>query len=551
MEVFKIIYTVLGGLGIFFYGMKAMSDSLQNMAGSLIKNIIASLTTHRLVAVTVGTLVTMLVQSSSITTVMVVGFVNAQLMTLAQAIGVIFGANIGTTITGWIISIKIGKYGLLLIGLGIFPALFGKTSKSKNIGRALFGIGLVFFGLEIMSNAFKPLRKMPEFLDAISYFSDPNYGAYLACIIVGCILTVIIQSSSAMLGITIALASSGVIQFHTAAALVLGENIGTTITALLASVGGNINAKRAARAHAIFNMLGVIVLFSLFPFYIQLIDWIVPGDPNMLDLNGEKPNIAVHIATGHTIFNVAATLIFLPFLKQLAGLVTKITPSKDPKVDEEGHLVSLGKHTDLLPPAALLQAQKETEIFIGMVSKAFKNAKSYLLNPNGDADLMEEIKKTETKTDLYQKEITEFMVHLLEKDLSEEQAIEAHKLIKIADELESISDYLEKLVISTKRFRENDKIPENLNKDLLALFDRVEGMFLTTKEQLNNYSDTRMLDIEKESNDLWTEAERLRTASFVELSSAKINPNSLMYFSDMVVALRKVRSHTLNISQAS
>ncbi|MFZ8933531.1 MAG: Na/Pi cotransporter family protein [Bacteriovoracaceae bacterium] len=440
MEAFKIIYTVLGGLGIFFYGMKAMSESLQNMAGGLIKNIIASLTSHRLVAVTVGTLVTMLVQSSSITTVMVVGFVNAGLMSLTQAIGVIFGANIGTTVTGWIISIKVGKYGLLLIGLGIFPALFGKSNKSKNIGRVLFGIGLIFFGLEIMSNAFKPLRTMPEFLEAISYFSDPNYGSYFACIIVGCILTCIIQSSSAMLGITIALATSGVIQFHTAAALVLGENIGTTITALLASVGGNIHARRAARAHAIFNLLGVVVLFSIFPFYIELVDWIIPGDPNLLNALGEKPNIAVHIATGHTIFNVAASLIFLPFLKPLANLVRKITPSRGGRADKEGHLIALGKHTDLLPAAAMLQAQKELDLFIGIVEKTFKKVRKYIETSKDDLEIMKEINKAETKTDIYQKEITEFIVHLLEKDLSEEQAIEAHRVIKIRDELESSTD---------------------------------------------------------------------------------------------------------------
>lgn len=551
METFKIIYSVLGGLGIFFYGMKSMSESLQNMAGGLIKNIIASLTTHRLVAVTVGTLVTMLVQSSSITTVMVVGFVNASLMTLTQAIGVIFGANIGTTITGWIISIKVGKYGLLLIGLGIFPALFGKSNKAKNLGRVLFGIGLIFFGLEIMSNAFKPLRTMPEFLDAISYFSTPNYGSYFACIIVGCILTCIIQSSSAMLGITIALATSGVIQFHTAAALVLGENIGTTITALLASVGGNIHAKRAARAHAIFNLLGVVVLFSIFPFYIELVDWIIPGDPNLLNALGEKPNIAVHIATGHTIFNVAATLIFLPFLRPLANFVCKITPSKGGRADKEGHLIALGKHTDLLPPAAILQAQKELTLFIAIVDKTFKKVRKYIESPKEDLDTLKEINKAETKTDIYQKEITEFIVHLLEKDLSEEQATEVHRIIKISDELESITDYLEKLAISTQKYKQKANLSQKLKGEIINLLDQVEHMFQETKEQLKEHSKDRMLEIEKTSNKLWTDAEKLRSDSFITLSAEKTSPEVIMYYSDMVVALRKIRSHTLNISQAT
>ena len=265
MDTFKIIYTLLGGLGIFFFGMKQMSDALQQAAGDVITRVINSLTSNRILAVTVGVIVTMIVQSSSVTTVMVVGFVNAGLMQLTQAIGVILGSNIGTTITGWIISIKVGKYGLLFIGLGIFPSLFSKNNKIQNIGRVVFGVGMIFFGLQLMSGAFKPLRTNEEFLNMISYFSGNHYGSYLASILVGCLLTVIVQSSSAMLGITIALSVSGVISFSTAVALVLGENVGTTITALLASVGTSTNAKRAARAHALFNLFGVRNFVPTFP----------------------------------------------------------------------------------------------------------------------------------------------------------------------------------------------------------------------------------------------------------------------------------------------
>ena len=304
MDTFKIIYTVLGGLGIFFYGMKMMSDALQQAASDVITKVINSLTSNRILAVTVGMIVTMIVQSSSVTTVMVVGFVNAGLMKLPQAIGVIFGSNIGTTITGWIISVKVGKYGLLFIGLGIFPILFSKNHKFQNVGKVLFGIGMIFLGLTLMSGAFKPLRDNQEFLNMISYFSGHSYMNYFASIVTGCLLTVIIQSSSAMLGITIALATTGVIQFHTAAALVLGENIGTTITALLASVGTNTNAKRAARAHAFFNVFGVMLIFTILPWYVDFIDYIIPHEANAVDGEGNLPNIAAHIAASHTIFNI-------------------------------------------------------------------------------------------------------------------------------------------------------------------------------------------------------------------------------------------------------
>src|SRR5690606_40476818 len=190
-------------------------DALQNAASDVIKNVINTITKHRVYSIMVGVVVTMIVQSSSISTVMVVGFVNAGLMNLTQAIGIIFGANIGTTITGWIISIKIGKYGLLLVGAGVFPMLFSRAGKWKAVGQVLFGVGLVFFGLDIMSDAFKPLRTMPEFLDAISFFSGQNYGSYIASVLMGCLLTVVVQSSSAMLGITMALATTGIIEFHT------------------------------------------------------------------------------------------------------------------------------------------------------------------------------------------------------------------------------------------------------------------------------------------------------------------------------------------------
>ena len=380
MDTFKIIYTVLGGLGIFFFGMKTMSDALQQAASEVIKKVINSLTSNRILAVVVGMIVTMIVQSSSVTTVMVVGFVNAGLMQLTQAIGVIFGSNIGTTITGWIISIKVGKYGLLLIGLGIFPVLFSKNKKFQNIGRIFFGVGMVFLGLELMSGAFKPLRQNAEFLNMISSFSGSNYGSYFASILVGCLLTVIIQSSSAMLGITIALASSGVINFDTAAALVLGENIGTTITALLASVGTTTNAKRAARAHAFFNVFGVFVLFLIFPYYVHFIDRIIPGDANFLDSEGMHTNIASHIAASHTIFNITATILFLPFLNLLAKFVIRITPeTEDDK--KKKHLVLVGDSSDILPATAIVQADLEAKKMKDILDRMFNTTKSYIAKP--------------------------------------------------------------------------------------------------------------------------------------------------------------------------
>ena len=550
MEVFKILYTVLGGLGIFFYGMKSMSDGLQAMSGDVIKKSINTLTKNRVYSLIVGVVVTCLVQSSSVTTVMVVGFVNAGLMQLTQAIGVIFGANIGTTITGWIISIKVGKYGLLLIGLGIFPYLFGKGPRSKAIGQIFFSIGMVFFGLKIMSDAFKPLRTMPEFLEAVSYFSGQHYGSYLASVLVGCLLTIVVQSSSAMLGITIALASSGAIYFHTAAALVLGENIGTTITAMLASVGANANAKRAARAHAFFNLLGVLVIISFFPLYINLIDSIVSGDPNATNANGELPYMAVHIATGHTVFNVVASLIFLPFVNTLANFVTKITPAPEEK--EQYHLKVLGNPDDMIPSTALALAQAEIHKMKEIVDRMYDLVEGLFTGKNElrDEDALIKIKSYESILDNIQKEVAVFIVALLQKPLSEKESQDSQLYIKLADELESVSDYLERLANHSNRRFDKKVLSNESLEDFLNYFKEVREYFESVAGSVceGGSSDT-VVDLRK-SDELWQKAESLRKKHLDRIKSEKFDPTTSLTYSDMIVSMRKIRSHTLNISQS-
>ncbi len=550
MDLFQMAYTVLGGLGIFFFGMKSMSEALQAAGGEVIKNAIATITKHRVYSVMVGVVVTMIVQSSSVTTVMVVGFVNAGLMNLTQAIGVIFGANIGTTITGWIISIKVGKYGLLFIALGIFPLLFGKSHRTRQIGKVFFGVGMIFYGLKIMSGAFKPLRSMPEFLDMISYFSEPHYGSYAACILVGCILTMVVQSSSAMLGITIAMAASGVISFQTAAALVLGENIGTTITALLASVGANITAKRAARAHAIFNLLGVFILFLVFPFYLELVDWIVPGDPNMVNATGDKPNIAVHIATGHSIFNVTATLIFLPFLYKLANLVTRLTPDKGNK--EQHHLEVLGNPKDLIPATALAQAEAELAKMKDIVGRMYLLTGG-LLRSNTELspeDALIKIRDYEQITDNIQKEITIFLVKLSENSLTSMESNLAQSLMREADELESVADYLERLAKYSTRNPLHEIFTAESKEEFFGFYDEVESFYNGIAKRIESTENMDLTIVHRKSEELRQRAQAIRKNQLERVSKGKMDPLTSLTFSDMVVAVRKIRSHAQNIAEA-
>lgn len=547
MDTFQIIYTLLGGLGIFFYGMKQMSNALQETASDVITNVINSLTTNRFLAVIVGIIVTMIVQSSSVTTVMVVGFVNAGLMGLTQAIGVIFGSNIGTTITGWIISIKVGKYGLLFIGAGIFPTLFAKNSKIKSIGKVLFGIGMVFYGLELMSGAFKPLRTNEEFLSLVGYFSDATYTSYLASVFMGCLLTVIIQSSSAMLGITIALASTGVIGFTTAAALVLGENIGTTITAILASVGTSTNAKRAARAHAIFNILGVTLVIAFFPFYVEFVDWLVPGLADAVGADGSKPNIATHIAASHTLFNVTATLAFLPFLNHLARLVTRITPATKAEVNSKPKLIFVGDTNDILPATAIIQAESEVKKMVDIIDRMYAVAVDYLDKP--DAKKLAKIHDYERVTDNIQKEVTVFLCKVMEKSLTSVQSLQSQTLIKIVDELESIADYIERIVEYRKRLKNLDSMA-NSAKDYKAFRKKVWSFY---QESVHNFTDHIIPDFDyqiKKSEELRILADDLRDTHLERVSSGEYEPLSALTYSDMVVALRKIRAHAYNITQA-
>jgi phosphate:Na+ symporter len=549
MQAFTIIYTLLGGLGIFFFGMKFMSDGMQAITGDVIRKVINSLTANRIMAVGVGLIVTMLVQSSSITTVMTVGMVNAGLMTLKQSVGVIFGANIGTTITGWIISIKVDRYGLLLVGLGFIPALFSKSNKIQHLGRTLLGIGMVFIGLKTMSDAFVPLRESQAFLDSIAYFAGENYQAYIASILMGCALTIVVQSSSAMLGITMALASTGVINYHTAVALVMGENIGTTITALLASIGANVNAKRTARAHATFNTLGVLVMLTIIPYYFDFIDWLVPGSANEQLPNGSRPNVMSHIAMAHTVFNVSSTLIFLPFLNSLVSFVTKITPDTSEE-KEPPHLLMLGNPTDLLPATSLVQAESEIRKMADIVKRMYALVKEYWEEVDEDAKKLAKIIDYERITDNIHKEVTVFLCYVMERNMSHHQSEQTQALIKISDEIESVADYLERLAIYRQRFRGGDSLEGESRKEFFDFLNQVQSFFDLTIAGLYRAEKFNQEMIKSQSAELQIWADSIRDKHLERISQGSYKPITALTFSDMVVALRKIRTHAYRMSES-
>ena len=319
----KIILQLIGGLGLFLYGMEHMSTSMQKIAGPKLKKILASLTNNRILGILVGIVITALVQSSSVSTVMTVGFVNASLLTLKQALGVILGANIGTTITGWLLVLDIGKYGLPIVGAAAILYMFMKKEKARTNLSAIIGVGLIFFGLQLMSQALSPLKDMPEFIEMFKMFKVDSYFGLLKVTAVGAIITALIQSSAATIGITIALATQGLIDYQAAVALVLGENVGTTVTAFLASLGAKPNAKRAAFAHTLINLIGVIWVTSIFRFYLRFLNNFV--DP--------IHHMGAAIAAAHTIFNITNVIILIPFVGLLDKILLYIV--KDTGEDEQ------------------------------------------------------------------------------------------------------------------------------------------------------------------------------------------------------------------------
>ncbi len=551
IEPFKMGYTAIGGLGIFILGMKYLSDSLQMLSGGMIRKSIASVTTNRFLAVLVGLFVTTFVQSSSITTVMVVGLANAGLIQLTQAIGVILGANIGTTITGWILAVKVGKYGLLLIALGVFPMLFSKNDRISASSKVLVALGMIFFGLQIMSGAFKPLRSDEGFMNLMLTLDAQTFLSILGCVLIGCLMTMIIQSSSAMLGITIALAATGAIPLYTAIALVMGENIGTTITAQFAAIGGTIPARRAAVAHSVFNVLGVVIIVAIFAPYVRMIEEFVPGLSSFVDADGNRPYIAAHIAMAHTFFNVTATLVMLPFLNHLAALVTRMVPEKVGA--ERGSFKYIGAPGTMPVAMGVSMVFEELKRMQGRVHKALRHAGSFLQRDlKGRERFFRKVTTLEDETDVMQHEITTFTVTLMQAgNASNEQSDRAYAYIRAADELESIADYAASLCSYMKRLDKYElDFSEDGWKDIQGFHHEVFALFTQVCKAFNNEDTSSTRKIYDEANRLNDLADSIRKGHLERMKQGSCGALPALTFSDMVVALRRVKNHTVNLHEA-
>jgi phosphate:Na+ symporter len=541
-----MILTVLGGLGLFLLGMKNMSEGLQTVAGSGLRRMISIATEHRLMATGVGLMVTTLVQSSSITTVMVVGFVNSGFMTLSQAIGVILGANIGTTITGWILALKIGHYGLPLAGAAVFFFLFSKKDKVRFFAMAAMGLGLVFFGLDLMKDGFSILKDLPQFDQWFAMFSADTYFGVLKCAAVGCILTLIVQSSSATLGITISLAATGVIGFETAAALVLGENVGTTITALLASIDTSTNARRAAFFHAIFNLFGVIWVTAIFlPYYLPLIIRIAYGDA---DINPEDTTRG--IALTHTIFNVSNVIIFLPFTKVFARLLERYIPEREAK-PQEPHLTHLNMRMFESSAIAIEHSRIEVVKMAKSSSDLNRRVRRIIEESLDDDRAVSKAFHQEEILDGMQDEIIAFIADLLAANVSHDLAEEARCQLRIADELESISDYLITILKShLKLAHDSLSFSEKESEKLFGLHDMITKYLDRIVENIDSRHPETMAYANSEGRTITLHIKDMRDQFLERIAEDRPNPKVIVAYNTQLNAYRRVREHVLNAAQA-
>ncbi|EYE87366.1 Na/Pi cotransporter [Fervidicella metallireducens AeB] len=527
---YKMIFELLGGLGLFVYGMKLMGDGLQKAAGEKLKQILEVLTSNVIVGILVGTGVTAIIQSSSATTVMTVGFVNAGLMTLKQAAGVIMGANIGTTITAQLIAFKLTDIAPFILAVGAALVLFTKRKRSHDIGEIILGFGVLFVGMSMMEHSMKPLRTMPEFINLIDTLGRHKFLG----ILVGLGMTATVQSSSATIGILIALASGGTITLEVALPILFGDNIGTCATALLASIGTNKNAKRAALIHLIFNTIGTIIFMLAFP-------WILPL---IKSLGG---SISRQIANAHTMFNVANTIIQAPFVGLLVAFVNKLVPGEDKK-ENLMVLEYIDERLIETPSIAVGQVVKEVVRMGKLASKNVNTSlKAFLY---GNEDDIRSIYEIEEVINFLEREITGFMVSLYNTSLSESQSEIITSLFHVVNDIERIGDHAENLVELAQYKIENSlSFSEQAITEVKYMFEKVQSAVDNAIDALENFdfkAAQSVIDIESKIDKL---EKQLRKDHIDRLNKGICFPASGAIFLDIISNLERVGDHSNNIAE--
>ena len=498
MNILLTIFKIAGSLGLFLYGMKILSDGLQKSAGNKMKDILHMMTGNRFTAVLTGVLITMIIQSSSATTVMVVSFVNASLMNLTQAIGVILGANIGTTVTGWIVAIlgfKMNITTLALVAIAIaLPLMFSSKVRPRELSEIFLGFGLLFMGLEFLQSSMPDISSSTHILAFLQRFEDGSALSLILCVIIGTLLTMVVQSSSATMAITITMAYQGWIGVYTACALCLGQNIGTTITAYIASIGASTSARRAAWAHIIFNVVGSILAMLFFHPLVNFVNMITPG--NIYTMHGQelRNTLPTFLAMYHTVFNLANTVIFFPFIPAYSRLITRFIKEKKAEDREAYHFEYLSKTYMDTPEIYLVTVQGEIGKMANLANEMFTEySEAFARNTINIDEVVQKLKKEEEYADQMQEQLTRFCVKLQQDSPTPTNAETISCFLRVIDELESVTDSIFNLIKLTEQrikqdlvYSETEELEIRSLLDLvhqfLTFLDKRAGMLLTDEE---------------------------------------------------------------------
>lgn len=546
---------LIGSLGLFLYGMKIMSEGLQKFAGDSLRRILTAMTTNRVTGVLTGVLITALIQSSSATTVMVVSFVNAGLLTLTQSIGVIMGANIGTTVTAWLISalgfkVDIAAFSLPLLAFGI-PLLFSGKSSRKSVGEFIFGFSFLFMGLQALKANAPDLGANPEMLAFVQNYADMGFFSIILFLFIGAILTMIVQASAATMAITLIMCANGWIDYQLGVALVLGENIGTTITANLAALTGNTQARRAALAHLAFNIFGVIWVLILFYPFTNAVSWFVT---NVMRISDPSVAVSFKLAAFHTAFNISNTFVMIWFVGLIEKTVCFLIKGKKDE-DEEYRLRYITGGMLSTAELSILQARKEITLFAERTGRMLDMVKALFYEKNEDAFLKtySRVEKYESISDRMEIEIANYLTCVAEGRLSSEGKEEIRIMLRAVSEIESIADSCNNMARSIKRRNEFKSIftdEQNHNVDqMLALTEKAlhRMIEILKKSELVRDDVNPSYNIENEINNY---RNQLKIHNVEDINNKKYQYQDGVYYMDMVSESEKLGDYVLNVVQA-
>jgi phosphate:Na+ symporter len=524
-----IAISLVGGLGLFLFGMNYMGEGLQKSAGNKMKNLLAALTKNNFMGLLVGTLVTAVIQSSSATTVMTIGFVNAGLMNLNQAVGIIMGANIGTTVTALLVSLDITKIATLFVGIGVFVHLAAKKKKVKNVAEVLIGFGILFVGMDLMKGSMEPLKDSQIFIDAMTNFTNPFFG-----ILVGFGMTAVLQSSSATTGLLIAVSASGGITLDMAYPIIFGQNIGTCVTAMLASIGASKTAKRAAIIHLLFNLLGTTIFMIFLRKPVQ-----------MLVLNMVPTYVPKQIAAAHILFNIVNVVILFPFSKYLVKASEIII--KGGESDNDKIVKYIDERLFATPPIAISQASKELLSLGNIVYHQFELSAEAFLNKN--EALVYEVFEIEKRVNALTKLILEFLVKLDKESLTNEEKDKLVTMMNSLNDLERVGDHADNIAeLALYKIENEVSFSESANLEFKEMYEITNQVFKLALDALTTIDcdDCNLvLNRDKEIDKMF---KLLRKNHIDRLNNRICEPNSGVIFLDTISNLERIGDHSSNIA---